>query len=169
MAPAAPAKCGVKGCPGDATRTALVCKCDVATHHKAHLVQDSSGLVTWAWASRGPSQLVKAGLTILKSDPADGGPRAVEPALQPVAADEVANPVVSPHHADPQTPEQPKCSKAALGFSDQKVHGRINFGPSRRILDQCVVCSTARDSCFRGRLGVLGCQAAKGFWGHKIA
>lgn len=149
MAPAAPTKCGVKGCPGDANRSAWTCKCDVAAHHKAYLAQDSSGTVTWAWTPRGPSALTKAGFTILKSEPSD----TVEPAPQAVVADDVAPQVVAPDHADPQTPEQPKCSREALGFSDRKVHGRMNFGAARQVLGQCVVCEAARDGRFRGKLG----------------
>ena len=153
MAPVAPSKCGVKGCPGDATRSALTCKCDVEAHHKAYLVQDSSGTVTWAWTPRGPSALTKAGFTILKSEPGDARPGAVEPAPRAAVADEVALQVAAPEHEDPQTPEQPKCSREALGFSERKVHGRMNFGPARRVLGQCVVCEVARDGRFRGKLG----------------
>ena len=107
MAPVAPSKCGVEGCPGDATRSALTCKCDVAAHHKAYLVQDSSGTVTWAWTPRGPSALTKAGFTILKSEPGDARPGAVEPAPRAAVADEVALQVAAPEHEDPQTPSRP--------------------------------------------------------------
>lgn len=83
MAPAPPSVCGVARCCGSASRSAYTLKCDMAVHHRAFLVKDKSGCVSWAWSTRGEKQLTDKGMTVLKADPdepaaavADEQPRA---------------------------------------------------------------------------------------------
>lgn len=145
MAPVPPSTCGVGLCCGDATQKGLTLKCNIAQHHKGFLVKDTSGHVSWAWATRGPSQLTKAGLTVLTKDPDEGGPEVAAPIHDaPVEVEDLV----------PRTPEKSSCGKDVLGFSDVKVHGRLNFGGRPKRMEHCVVCEVERTRDFRGKLGM---------------
>ena len=71
MEPAVPKYCGVgkgaRSCPGSASRGADgSLRCDVATHHRAFLVQRACG-VQWQWTIRGRSELTSKGLQVVKT------------------------------------------------------------------------------------------------------
>ena len=147
MAPPAPAQCGVARCCGSASLHGLSLKCDMKQHHKGWLIRDSLGSVRWAWSTRGSGELTKSRATVLKSDPD-------EVAADVPDKDAASGPQQQPAPCTP--PQSSKCGKEALGFSEVKVRGRLNFGGSnRKSLSQCVVCCAERDRHFRGNLGWL--------------
>ncbi len=62
MLPEVPSTCGIKGCVGDVTSKIVggypVLLCDVASHHRAWLVEmDGSGALKWEFCTRGRSGL----------------------------------------------------------------------------------------------------------------
>ena len=179
MVPATPSLCGIRTCSGSVSRSGVVLQCSLAKHHKAFLTRAKSGVLTWAFCTRGAPELAKKNLTVLLEEPKEELQREpvceaqpiedasleAEPASGGVASheepdgDEIKTPQKQRGDQKPEEGTPVKRDAAYFGYGTERIRKRANFGGTPRTLIECAVCDIERDSSFRGTLGFAAGKA----------